>query len=251
MANIEISRIIIKRGPIWDLPGKPTSIEPINQSQVLTDDIITLLDIGTGQELFSTPTFLKGVFSKPLDEGELAFGTDEGRFFVGSNPDRGMRQSQRLAFPYQNVEIIGENSVDAFARVHGDRMREGDAMDYHTAGLPPTFGQWRALTFSGGETYDVIAPHANIFQHYTIHDERGRRIRHGVLTCQYVEGSPPDTLDEADVIRSDNYDPPVHDPYTVLGKLGFRYTAIGGGVRFEYRNANDNTYRILWRSSKA
>ncbi len=100
-------QIILRRGPAFDLPGKPIKLSPRQ-------------------------------WSEPLDEGELAFASDQGRVFIGIDPTRDLKQSNRLEFPYQNNEIIGENSVDAFAGLHGERMREGDERDYYSAPMYPT-----------------------------------------------------------------------------------------------------------------
>ena len=100
-------QIILRRGPAFDLPGKPIKLFPRQ-------------------------------WSEPLDEGELAFASDQGRMFIGTDPAKGLKQSNRLQFPYQNNEIIGENSVDAFADLHGERMREGDERDYYSAPMYPT-----------------------------------------------------------------------------------------------------------------
>ena len=104
MPDIEISKIILRRGPAFDLPGKPVKLNPRQ-------------------------------WTRPLDEGELAFAEDQGRIFIGADPARHLKQSTRLPFPYQNVEVIGENSVEAFADMHGARMREGDERDYYSAPL--------------------------------------------------------------------------------------------------------------------
>ncbi len=93
-------KIVVKRGQGIDLPGKPTKLSP-------------------------------KAWTKGLEEGEIAFSSDEGRIFVGSDPANNLPQSTRLSYPYRNIEVIGENSREAFARMHGSRMREGDYHDYY------------------------------------------------------------------------------------------------------------------------
>lgn len=73
MPITQISKMQLRRGPAADLPGAS-----------------------------STPG---------LDDGELGFTTDSGRLFVGQNsPTLGEPNYARVAFPYQNVEVLTENS---------------------------------------------------------------------------------------------------------------------------------------------
>ena len=99
-------QIILRKGSAIDLPGKPRSIEP-------------------------------KVWNSALEEAELAVSQDEGRIFVGPDQNSSVAQLERLSYPYQNIEILGENSIEAFSRMHGDRMREGDNRDYYVSILNP------------------------------------------------------------------------------------------------------------------
>jgi hypothetical protein len=70
MSIIQISKIQLRRGPESDLPSNPT-----------------------------------------LDDGELGFTDDTGRLFIGqSTPTDGQPNFNRVAFPFQNIEILTENS---------------------------------------------------------------------------------------------------------------------------------------------
>lgn len=80
MASIEIAKIQLRRGPESDLPGAPTSLSPL-------------------------------LFAPGLDQGELGFTTDTGRLFVGQSfPTQGSPSYNRSSFPYQNIEVLTENS---------------------------------------------------------------------------------------------------------------------------------------------
>jgi hypothetical protein len=82
MATNSVWKIQLRRGLQLDLPGQPTSLSPL--------------------------TFPNG-----LDEGELGYATDTGRLFVGMGTDTplsGMPNYQRAGFPYQNIEVLTENS---------------------------------------------------------------------------------------------------------------------------------------------
>jgi hypothetical protein len=89
MATVSITKIQLRRGLASDLPGQPTSLSPL-------------------------------AFPEGLDEGELGYTTDTGRLFVGIGsgatgptgtvPLTGMPNFQRFGFPYQNIEVLTENS---------------------------------------------------------------------------------------------------------------------------------------------
>jgi hypothetical protein len=82
MPTVSITKIQLRRGLAADLPGLPTSLSPL--------------------------TFPIG-----LDEGELGYTTDKGRLFVGIGNDvpiAGMPNYNRSVFPYQNIEVLTENS---------------------------------------------------------------------------------------------------------------------------------------------
>jgi hypothetical protein len=82
MPTVSITKIQLRRGLAADLPGLPSSLSPLT-------------------------------FSVGLDEGELGYTTDQGRLFVGigsDTPTIGMANYNRSAFPYQNIEVLTENS---------------------------------------------------------------------------------------------------------------------------------------------
>jgi hypothetical protein len=56
-----------------------------------------------------------------LDTGELAFTTDTGRLFVGTDPEESGLWSDRTILPFDNIEVLTETSVETFSRLH-DRM---------------------------------------------------------------------------------------------------------------------------------
>lgn len=99
----KITKIQLRRGPEVDLPGQPLLLEPDS-------------------------------FSKALDEGELAFTTDSGRLFIGHKPVIGQRNHNRAKYPYQNIEILTENSPPD---VLGGVFRTQTKTHYHQATIPP------------------------------------------------------------------------------------------------------------------
>jgi hypothetical protein len=84
MPTIQISQIILRSGPSVDLPGAPTSLTPL-------------------------------AFGPGLEPGEAAFMTDTGRIYIGHDPSQGQPNFQRAVFPYQNIEVLTENSLDTLA----------------------------------------------------------------------------------------------------------------------------------------
>lgn len=87
MAVTQISKIQLRRGLQADLPGSPITLIP--------------------------PAFSPG-----LDIAELAFTTDTGRLFIGANPSVGDFTYNRTAFPYQNIEVLTENSTTRLQSIH-------------------------------------------------------------------------------------------------------------------------------------
>jgi len=80
MPTIQISKIQLRRGEEGDLPGMPSSLSPL-------------------------------AFTPCLDTGELGFATDTGRLFIGQNsPTDGQPNFNRIDLPYQNIEVLTENS---------------------------------------------------------------------------------------------------------------------------------------------
>lgn len=78
------------------------------------------------------------VFAPGLEPGELCATKDTGRVFLGHEPTVGQPNFRRTAHPYQNIEVLTENSVDRFnAMVGAYRRQEGDESFYYSV-LPPS-----------------------------------------------------------------------------------------------------------------
>jgi hypothetical protein len=81
MPITQISKMQLRRGLASDLPGAPVTLSPL-------------------------------AFAAGLDDGEMGFTTDQGRLFIGQNsPTNGSPNYQRTAYPYQNIEVLTENSA--------------------------------------------------------------------------------------------------------------------------------------------
>ena len=93
MAQVQVSKIQLRRGPAADLPGEPVAGNP------------TLPTAG-------------------LDTGEIAFTTDTGQVFIGIDPQQGGQTIGRFAFPFQNIEVLTENSKDRVQQFYDVFTRE-------------------------------------------------------------------------------------------------------------------------------
>jgi hypothetical protein len=149
MSTVEFRKIIFRQGPTLDLPGEPLRLLP-------------------------------AIYHSPLDIAEIAFGNDQGRIFIGPDLSAKLPQSVRVAFPYQNIEIVGENSRDAFANMHGDRLREDDARDHYAAVLDPSASLAPVLV--NMNPYVIPVAHTWSQIDYLITDEKRVALRQGRLT---------------------------------------------------------------------
>jgi hypothetical protein len=99
---IQYSQIILRDDDESILPGAPTSISPL-------------------------------VFEPGLEAGELVFTKDTGRMFIGHEPSVGQPNFRRTTLPYENIEVLTENSTELFNTMTGGyRRAEGDQSYYYT-----------------------------------------------------------------------------------------------------------------------
>lgn len=260
MADIEITKIILRRGPLFDLPGKSLGYSARADGRFDTVgidlDVDVLIPQSDNLPLIVEPDSPAPYYqTNSLLAGELAFASDEGRLFVGTDPDQNLKHSQRAAFPYRNVEVIGENSDAPFRDIHGERMREGKASDYYSAPLNPTGGAWESIAVSGKEDrpYAVYGDSVALFVHYTIHDQTGARIRYGSQQVQFFYNglNAPQMIDEYEVGRSNDAEVDSRSAFT---QMAFRFvysSSPAPRLLYEYRNDTSDTFTIQWRVSRA
>lgn len=111
MAIIQISKIQMRRGAEVDLPGAPTSLDPL-------------------------------VFAEALDIGEIGYASDTGRLFIGHDPAQGQVNFERAAFPYQNIEILTEAARSTLRRITDTNSREIGAGGFLYAELAASTLDW-------------------------------------------------------------------------------------------------------------
>lgn len=96
---------------------------------ILRDDEEAMLP---GQPVTLTPL----VFEPGLDANEVVFTRDTGRMFVGHVPTIGQPNYRRVVFPYQNIEVLTELSVDRVQQMVGAYRREENDNSYFYSLMP-------------------------------------------------------------------------------------------------------------------
>ncbi len=172
MPTIQISKVQLRRGPASDLPGVPVTLLPLT-------------------------------FSAGLDDAEFGFTTDTGRLFIGQDSlTVGMPMFQRTDFPYQNIEVLTENSP--LGAILQPVISDNQFIFFASVPLvsSDTFTnqlQVTGLTGAAQDFYiDGSGASANAVIHYFIFDSANNPLRAGHLTVIWVFGQSPTCTDEAD-----------------------------------------------------
>lgn len=208
MPLVEIAQIQLRRGSQSQLPGAPTSLSPL--------------------------TFAPG-----LKAGEIALVEELGRVFMGHNPSVGHANYQRSAFPYQNVEVLTENSTDTFRRMWDQLSRSNETGYYvsepiaadglwNTVLVPPPAGvtgvpsQPFTVSFPPGGPEVTARVVYNVLAGGTIH-------KAGVMTIMYDGLVDPMLTDEYTSDRTSVLGSP-GDPGDIFSKVLFRVATAGVGA---------------------
>lgn len=93
-----VEKVQLRRGLEIELPGKPAQLSPLR-------------------------------LNPGLSEGEIAMTIDSGRLFLGHNPRPNDLNYQRSVFPYQNVEVLTENSPRV-RELFNDFSRDQENFDF-------------------------------------------------------------------------------------------------------------------------
>lgn len=228
---IQISKIQLRRGPEEDLPGAPTSVNPI-------------------------------VLKPGLDIGEMAFSTDTQRIFIGSNPSQGNPNYQRYLFPFQNVEVLTEFSTIANQAVYDNQTRDVQTAFTASSVLTSTSGWTNVpIPFANDTTLttafqiDLLgAGGANARIEYFLYDETASSttpLRSGMLTVSSTSsGNPSLTDDYTSSLPVGN-----GDPVTVYGGIAFMATnvSVNGSniVVLQYQNQTTHSPIMMFRIDRA
>lgn len=163
MTVVQISRIQVRRGPEADLPGAPVD--------------------------FDAPRF-----SPALANGELALTTDTGRLFVGHQPMVGQPGHKRITFPYQNTEVLTENSHGLLRRITDAGHRSSGRGSFFEAILDRNT-EIRTLYYvpaPGAEEADLIFPGpylAAAIEYFLFDEQSAKPIGMGRLSMMH-DGGP-------------------------------------------------------------
>ena len=206
--TVQLSKIQLRRGTASDLPGAPITLSPL-------------------------------VFAAGLDDGELGFTTDTGRLFIGQNsPTNGMVNYQRTTFPYQNIEVLTENSSGS---VYQTMMADNQAGYFVSVPLTITASYLNLQTFDinnvAHDFHMEIAGNVNAVVYYFVFGSNGAATRQGVLHIVWnnlMVGAPVCT------------DSPVV-AVGVTGNLQWTATLIGGHVVIQYINQTGDTPTVCFR----
>lgn len=230
MAIIQITKIQIRRGPEADLPGAPTSLDPL-------------------------------IFSQALESGEFGFASDTGRLFIGHDPQVGQANYARPVFPFQNVEVLTENSVETINRIVSRVLRGTGREAFITAALPTTTGDdWNVVTVTP-ETgspfpFRFTGPYVNATIDYSVYTTANEPVRNGSLRVLHPgDNTEPSVTDDAtSLTRLELGGASNYDAATVYGSLRFRFSIVStGGVdyyQFEYQNKIAVALKLFFRHTR-
>jgi hypothetical protein len=196
-----------------------------------------------------------------LDAGELAFSTDEGRLFIGCDPTSGQPQFGRTDFPFRNIEILTENTTELFAKMHGDRMKEGGGLDYYDARLEPDTNSWAAVRVTrDGELNDYrITDIASVsaFIDYAVSNMDGIPMRMGNMhLTHYTDyAGEPHLADNGSTRRNLGLvDGANYEPTQVYGLVLFRFKVAGPinsqYLIFQYKNLTSGALNFRFKVSR-
>lgn len=215
MTTDSIAKIQLRRGLEADLPGAPTSVSP--------------------------PAFAVG-----LDEGELGYTTDTGRLFVGignDTPVSGMPNYQRNEFPYQNIEVLTENSPLEF--MLGAVFADNQLGFIRTPPLNQTVGStFQTLqVYNNGiaSFYVDLDIGANASIRYFIFDGAGNPLRQGHLTVLWNSTTTGGSvcIDDAHVAIGNLGD--IQWQSVLVGALGSQHVVL------QYLNQTGDTPTMFFR----
>lgn len=207
MATVQISKIQLRRGPASDLPGQPSG---------------------------TPPSFPAG-----LDDGELGFTTDTGRLFVGQvTPVNGMPNYKRQSYPYQNIEVLTENSP--LGAILAPTLGDNQATFLTAVALGNNTGYLQVNDSSGNpETFylQFSATGVNALVRYFVFDHVGNAIRLGTLSVVWnsTMATPPLCTDEAEVTSGN------------IADLSWSAVSTGNGVALQYKNDSGNPLQVMFR----
>lgn len=230
MAKIQISKIILRSGPASDLPGSPISTSPL-------------------------------MFSKGLDVAEMAFITDTGRIYIGHDPKTGQPQYDRIIYPYQNIEVLTENSVDTLETMVGSALRDNNEKSFYHSNLPTHQTDWEKVIVprAGDPNYNYrisFGDNVSATIDYAVFDINNKPVKFGSLSVRYFDGEDePKVIDESSAIRRlDLTNPDASNPSKAFSYIDFNFTVEGAinsrYLSFEYNNNTNDVLQLRFKTTR-
>jgi hypothetical protein len=203
---------------------------------ILRDDQESLLP---GAPLTLSPL----VFEPALDANEIVFTQDTARMFVGHSPSIGQPNFRRTTFPYQNIEVLTEASVDTFNTMVGNyRKQESDKSYFYTA-LPATSTMAPiVIPLDGNPTNqfrfnDISSLTATV--EYAGYDNNGKPVKMGELRVMYGSGvSSPACIDNGNDLGA----PLLTFSASVAGPTGSQYIVMN----YQYVGSGNVSLRLRY-----
>lgn len=226
--TIEVSKIQLRRGASDDLPGAPTIGNP------------------------TQPT-------TPLDVGEMAFTIDTGQVFIGPELQSGGPSLTRAYFPYQNIEVLTENSRAFLLNLYDYYYRDVQTGFYNSMPLNNTTntGDWQTLLVScgSGQVPCILSATSNLACvqiGYYLYDT-GTTVRTGKMSVVYIGNSAQPILEDdySTYARTDLGTTNATDPTMLYGSIQFRAVPVANGsgqnVVLEYQNLGSTNPIMYFR----
>lgn len=220
MSVIQVSKIQMRRGAEIDLPGQPTNLAPLT-------------------------------FEPGLDVGEFGYAIDSGRLFIGHDPAIGNPNYNRTAFPYQNIEILTENSEATFRQFQDRYYREINNGFFVSALRLSPVGEWYDVEIDRAGT---IIPYRFVGETLVatvtcfVFDEDNIPVRQSIIQVLSVTSESEALMTNSSVAIAGPPAPPPGEDIT--DDLEFRF--IRGGTpsdphfRFQFRNLRDTPLTLYF-----
>ena len=194
-----------------------------------------------------------------LESGELGFAINDGSLALGIDARYGQPNYDRSEFPYTNIELLTERSIDAFKRMHDARLKDGGDFDYYDVILAPDKIIWVPVIHDRAEDYaqyivDVRKSVSMFIDYAVMNNLTGEPVRDGRLILWYHPLTNIPTLtDDASQPRSRDAGPhSSYDPTEVFGtvKFRFRLDLETQQLHFEYKNYSFDHLIMQFRVSR-
>ena len=220
---------------------------------------------GLAAELPGIPNSGSTVPTQGLDIAELGYATDTGQLFIGltdaANPTigQGLPQLTRATFPYDNIEVVTENS-NLFLQTSFD-IRAQDVQTAFVASDPfvinnvSNTNDWSNVSVSS--TIFVISlannPGNAQIQYYLFDPNStpsGNPVKTGMVKVTYNNNSTTPSMTDTGTAFQ-RLDESTTDPNVAFGSIQFRGLVFGNAVTLQYRNITNITPVMYFRVERA